>query len=243
MTLSELIADYRFLSQDKQRDPFATDYDLRRLFKEAEDEAAIRGRLILETENEDVCRIPIVAATASYALHIALFELVYVAFVDGDGKRTKLYLTSTEALDTDQRELQSFLCLFNPYSEYASYTSLLEDWRDKTDTPRAAIQTDRHLRLVPTPDVSGTLHIEGYRTPIGSIGSNPEIATAHHRHLIQWVIYRVFGISDYAGLQIDPERSTAALSEFENYFGRRPDSGLRRETRHDQPHVVEAHII
>lgn len=66
----------------------------------------------------------------------------------------------------------------------------------------------------------------------------PEINKAHHRHLVNWVLHRAFSVPDEEF--VDPEKSVRALDNFEQYFGLRPDSDLRRMTRHDVPQVVQA---
>ena len=40
----------------------------------------------------------------------------------------------------------------------------------------------------------------------------------------------------------DPERSALSERAFTNYFGLLPDSGMRRETRHDVQHYNKAYL-
>jgi hypothetical protein len=238
VTLDDLIADYRFLSGDKRQGdapPFAEDAELARLFHEAEEEAAIRGRLIHESQDEDICQIAVTSGTAVYSLHESLYEISYAAFVPAGGERCLVSLVTSEYLDGRLEDAPIPLDV-DDYDGWA----VRDDWRDATGTPAFAIQTDRSLRLVPTPNADGTLYLEGYRIPTGRPGTDPEISSAHHRQLTQWVLFRVFSVPD--AQWFDPNRASIAYGMFEQYFGLRPDSDLRRATRHDLPHHVKADI-
>ncbi|RPP87255.1 hypothetical protein IPC1125_34030, partial [Pseudomonas aeruginosa] len=57
-------------------------------------------------------------------------------------------------------------------------------------------------------------------------------------HLVQWALHRGFSIPDMESF--DPNRAALAEAAFTAYFGERPDSDLRRITREDVPHHVEA---
>lgn len=235
MTQAELFALYRYLSDDTDtREPITSDAQLALLFAEAETEAAIRGRLIHESADPEICQIAVVAGTAAYTMHGSLYELSHVSFVDSGGARTAIDLVSSEAMD-DRRPLTIPFDYANATTTAGTYT----DWRDATGTPTRAIQRGLSLRLIPTPDAAGTLHLEGYRTPIGGSTADPEIGAIHHQHLAQWVLWRVFR-KPYSGA-FDEPRAQAALAEFERYFGARPDADLRASTRHDTPHHVQPH--
>lgn len=232
MTLESLIAEYHVLADDRAGEAHVSDPQLWAFFAEAESEAAIRGRLIHEASDSALCQIAVVSGTSVYSTHPALFEVTYVAFEDADGERTRVRLVSAEALDPDEPVRIAADCYDAP---------TLDDWRTDTGTPAVAIQSGTSIRLVPTPDAAGTLYLEGYRTPLGALGSDPEIAEAHHRHLIQWVLYRAFALP-YAP-SVDPKLSATSYANFERYFGRRPDSDLRNDTRRDIPLHVKAHWV
>ena len=110
-----------------------------------------------------------------------------------------------------------------------------------TGTPQFAVQDDTSIRLIPTPDVDGVLRLEGYCVPMVDMvlpTDAPKIHRAHHVYLIQWALHKAFSVPDTEFF--DAERSAIALEDFENYFGLRPDSDLRRITREDKPHVAES---
>lgn len=221
MTLAQLIAMYRTDANDKAVPYFASDEEVAGWINEAEQEAAIRGRLIHESEAPAICRVPVVAGTASYPLHPALYELTHVAFRVPGGSRSSVRLVSTEYLDAH-----------------------VSDWRDAEGVPVLAVQSDRGIRLVPRPARDGELLLEGYRLPLAPMAladadsAAPEISAAHHRHLVLWALHRGFSIPDTESF--DPNRAAVAEDAFTGYFGLRPDCDLRRITREDAPHRNEA---
>lgn len=106
--------------------------------------------------------------------------------------------------------------------------------------PQFAIQDDTTIRLVPAPDLSGELQLEGYRVPIVHMENDndmPEINQIHHVHLIQWALYKAFSVPDSEFF--DPNRAAIAEQVFTDYFGLRPDSDLRRMAREDTPQIVQ----
>ncbi|MEQ6579138.1 DUF6682 family protein [Pseudomonas aeruginosa] len=222
MTLADLIRRVRTDANDMVEPYFWSDQDVADWLNDAVREAAVRGRLIHESQADAVCRIEVVAGTAVYQLHASLYELSHLGFYPADMSRpTMPVLKSAEALDVE-----------------------LPEWRACTGKPLYAIQGDTSLRLVPTPDRAGILRVEGYRTPLADMTLTdkdtvqPEIHLEHHRHLVQWALHRGFSIPDMESF--DPSRAALAEDAFTAYFGQRPDSDLRRITREDVPHHVEA---
>ena len=218
MTLEQLIASFRVDADDLEEPFLFKDEWVSAWLSEAQAEAAIRGRLILEDANPAVCQIAVTAGQASYELHRCVYEIADLRFVPtGQTTSVALPLVSREWLD-DKRP----------------------GWRDLVGTPECAIQTDRRIRLVGAPDTDGVLHLEAYRTPLKTLENDidkPELAVQHHRHLVNWALYRAF--SRPGSETIDPQRAELALSAFTRYFGLAPDSDARRATRHDL-HQVNA---
>lgn len=216
MQQADLVADFRATTQDKL-EPFLFDTkDVARWLIEAEQEACIRGRLLHESANPAVCEIPLTAGVSSYPLHASLYEIDHLAVMQpGCMERCTVKLVSQEWLD--QR---------------------LNGWRDRTGTPEYAIQSDTSIRLVPRPDASAKLILEGYRLPLRGLtldkASKPEIFEAHHRHLVNWALHRAFSQPDSETLDLG--RAGDAEAAFTAYFGQRPDSDLRRITQEDGPH-------
>lgn len=219
MKIEALIRQYRLAANDAVEPYFVADEDLIDLFNEAEQEAAIRGRLIHESDDPAVCEITLSVGQATYPLHSALYELTHIAYTrQGSDRIERLELISPEDLDR-----------------------IMPEWRKRSGDPEFALQGDTGIRLAPSPAYDGTVTLEGYRLPMQPITApegEPSINPAHHRHLYQWVLHRVFSIPDSE--TFDPSRAGSAEMEFTQYFGSRPDADLRRITREDTPHTVKA---
>lgn len=218
MILSELIRRFRVAAFDNEQPYLFADQDITDWLNDGVKEAAIRGRLIHDSINPAVCSVAVVAGTSSYPLHESLYEIDAIHYSDASSDRAEpICLISQEDMG-----------------------SVWSDWRTRQQSsPEYAIQHDTGIRLVPTPRDTGTLHIEGYRVPIEIMvldTDRPEINIIHHEYLIQWALHKGFGIPDSE--VFDMNRSALAEQEFSDYFGARPDSDLRRITRHDVPHVV-----
>lgn len=222
MTLEELVADFRTTTQDKVAPYLFEQADVARWLIEAEQEACIRGRLLHEADNQAVCDIDVAIGEVVYPLHPALYEIDHIGLLEsGAARRKPMKLVSREWLDDN-----------------------LPGWRDCAGLPCYAIQDDSRIRLVPTPDATATLKLEGYRLPMRGLTSEktskPEINPTHHRHLVNWALHRAFSVPDSETLDLG--RAGAALEAFTRYFGERPDSDLRRITRQDVEHHTKAWI-
>lgn len=212
MNLEQLIASFR-VDADDLVEPFLFQSEwVAGWLTEAQSEAAIRGRLILEDADPAVCQIAVTAGVASYELHRSVYEIADLRFMPASASRpTPLPLVTREWLD-DKRP----------------------GWRDNCKGLSFAIQSDHRLRIVGVPNTDGVLHLEAYRVPLKALDNDtdkPELSEAHHRHLVYWALHRAFSRPDSE--TIDPQRADRALEAFTRYFGLAPDSDLRRSTRHD----------
>jgi len=218
MTLEELIQQVRVAADDLVEPYFWSDEVIAGWLNDAQEEAAIRARLLHESDNSAVCQLKVKTGKASYPLHAALYEIDHIAFNrDGLYRAQPIKLVSGEALDR-----------------------MMPEWRTEEGDPEYAIQGDTGLRLVPRPNEPGVVSLEGYRLPLSSMdtGSDePEINAVHHRHLVHWALYRAFSVPDAE--VFDPQRAQAAEASFIRYFGQRPDADLRRLTREDVQHHVQ----
>lgn len=225
MQLVALIARYRSDSGDTATPPFCTDAQVRDFLNEAQDEAAIRRRMLRATAESapDLCLIEAAAGTAIYALNPLVFELSYQAWRDaGATFRTDLYLATREWMD--------------------SHTP---GWRDmEPDTPRYLVKDGHSLQLVPAPIIDGQILLEGYHTSDTQMAADedqPGIPAIHHLRLVAWALYCAFSIPDADNF--DPARASRAEAEFTRYFGARPDADLRSDTREDQDQHIVAHWV
>lgn len=214
MNLEQLRHQFRVDAGDiLTNPPFWQDEWINGWFTEAVAEAAIRGRLLMEAANPAVCQIAVTADVAVYPLHPALFEIVHLRFAPAGATRS-------EHVDLKTRE---------------ELDRIRPGWRDCADRVEFAIQDDTRIQLVATPKVAGVLHLEGYRVPLKALTNDtdkPEISSAHHHHLVHWVLHRAFNMPDAD--TSDANRAAIGETAFTQYFGMRPDSDLRRSTRHDE---------
>ena len=219
MNLEQLRQQFRIDADDLEQPYLWEDEWIAAWLTEAQDQAAIRGRLLMDDYTPALTQIPVTAGVSSYALHPKLYEIAVIDFIPEVGCVQPVYLTSREKLDRDRN-----------------------GWRNEpAGIPRSAIQTDNRIRLVPVPSVNGTLRLEAYRLPLKALvndNDKPEIHEAHHLQLVQWALYRAFSKPDADAR--DPGRAAAAEAAFTAYFGPLPDADLRRSTRHDEVQTNKA---
>lgn len=215
MTLEEAVRDFRVSTEDTVKPYLWKDDDLLPWFAEAEEEAAIRGKLIHDTDEFQVS-----AGETKIDLPAGLFDIQFAELVDASGQRFEI--TGATRRDLDK---------FRP------------GWRSRTERPICYIHDDKSLMLSAIPDMDYTLYVEFYRTPanrISSFSSKFEISEIHHGHLVDWVKHKAYGKPDAD--TFDPGRSAAAEAEFTRYFGRRPDASLRRKQGANRPHRNGVHL-
>ena len=220
MTLADLIRRFRTLAGDTKAPQFWKDADITDWLNDAQVQACVLGRLLLEDANPAMCVIDIEADRHTYPLHRNLYELVRLDYkAAGESCSTPIKVKSREWLDENQPQ-----------------------WRDVHRATRYAIQGETSIRLVSTPLTAGVLTIEAYRLPRKAMLSEydtPEIHQASHEHLIQWALHKAFSVPDSEAF--DPQRSGLAERAFTAYFGLLPDSDMRRMTREDTPQTIKVH--
>lgn len=216
MTLADLIESYRIAAFDLVEPFLAPDEEVRLYLNEAQDEAAIRGRLLRATAERDpsMCAIQLAAGESHATLHPALYELSYQGWRDdGATRRAPMMLRTREWMDRN-----------------------IHGWRDMpADTPKYLVIDGDALDLAPAPAKAGSLLLEGFRLPAKQMelsDDEPSIPAIHHRHLVQWALARILSAPDHD--LFDPNRAAIAEGEFSRYFGLRPDSDLRHETHEDE---------
>ena len=221
MTLQDLIRRFRVLAKDTAQPYRAQDDDVRDWLNDAQEEACVRGRLLREDVDPAICRIPLQVGQHTYKLHTAAYELIDVRRQPaGGGEARKLDVVSREWLDAE-----------------------MPSWRTFEGEPRWLVQDDISVRVVGRVTAGDILSIECYRLPLEAMAAatdEPEIHSAHHVHLIQWALHKAFSIPDSE--LFDPNRSALSEQEFSAYFGVRPDSDLRRATRHDTYHHIAGYL-
>ena len=213
-TLKQLVARFRADASDDMEPYLFGDEFVKEAINEAEHEAAIRARLLHESDNARVCVVTLVPGQSAYRLHESLYELTHIMRIENGQPPVPLEIKSVEWLNQHHPHWRTDHKYVLPY----------------------AAQTDTGLRLATPPAAQGKLRIEGYRLPLRAMCGDtdcPEIHAAHHEKLVYWALHRAFSRPDADGF--DPQRAATALGQFTDYFGLRPDADLRRETREDEP--------
>lgn len=222
MTLAELIAQFRVDADDLVEGYLASDVQVTSWLNEAEEEAALRARLIHDADTEAVCSIAVTAGTAAYTLHAAVFQVTKALFTPA-GETDPIDLTLTDRIELDR---------------------IRPSWRTLTEEPRDLMVEETKVRFGCIPDTNGTLALEVYRGPLApmALGSDstatPEIAGLHHRHMVHWALHRHYARPD-AEIH-DPGRSKKEEDAFTAIFGIRPDADMRRSFKANRPQFNKA---
>lgn len=220
MTLEDLIGSFRIAANDKVQPYFWSDEEVTMFLNSAQKEAAVRGRLIYETTDTDMCVIDVIAGQSIYNIHPLVYELAYINLHGAGQEPERLKIRSPEEMN-----------------------SLVSNWRERKGKPEFAVQADKWIRLTPTPAQDYTIKIEAYRLPETLLLEDketvaPEINAAHHEHLIQWALHCAYSIPDTE--VFDQARATIAEEKFDRYFGLPTDSDMRRITREDEIQRVKS---
>lgn len=222
MNLAALIRRVRIAADDIKAPYLWRTEDIIDWLNDGQTEAAIRGRLLRATPqtHSDMCEVQFGVGVSDAELDQSLVEISHQYWKpSGEGIASPLLLVSREWLD-----------------------GKCQDWRTlaQEDRPTYLVRDANLLRLVPAPSIAGSVMLEGYRVPIAEMENDedePEIAAAHHIHLVNWALHKGYSIPDAD--TFDPGRADRVEAEFTRYFGARPDSDLRNDTRLDEPqHVV-----
>jgi hypothetical protein len=183
-----------------------TDTELLEYINDAEREACIRMRILVDSVTTSTSRITIVNGTAIYPLDSK------VVSVD----RMKMASTSDPALHPVTRKV---LDLTDPA------------WESETGVPRnyilEDIKTVKFLQLYPNPSAGGTMNLTVVRIPLAEMTAVgvPEIPEPLHRDLMNWMLFRAYTKQDS---KVDQNIKTGTLtkekfylSQFEKVFGER----------------------
>lgn len=220
MELSELIVAYREDADDEHGFKLYPDAQLARWATEAEQEAALRARLLYD-DSSDLTTITTTADAGVVALDPAVFAIDRATFTPSTGGRAcALQLVGLDVIRDHY------------------------DWESRSATrPYYVAHYERSsLRLWPTPAVIGTLQLGVYRlprAPLEDMSDEPEIPPEHHRALVDWMLYRGFNKKDSE--QYDPQRAAAALDRFEAAFGKRDTANVMR--RHRERRSVTTRMV
>lgn len=200
--LGQLLEDCREELDDEVEPHLWTDEYLIKRLNEAVEEAAIRARLLVESNRTDICQITLVPGQAQYTLHksVMVIRRAVLASEPSDA----LIRTTTAALD-----------------------SHCNDWRTRTGSPEFLVrdQQARTFYVSPVPTQADTLHLTLWRNPtddeqMEDEADEPCIDATYHDKLIHWACFRALSKRDVEqGSTKDADRH---LALFEAIFGPRP---------------------
>lgn len=215
MNLGELRDKFRADTGDTTVPYFWSDDTVARYLNEAETEAAIRAKLIHDSEDLDV-----VAGESAIELPESLFDIQYAELRASDGNTYVITGATRRDLDTAK-----------------------PGWRTTTARPEYYVHDDKRLILSALPDANYTLYIEFYRTPTEPMEEDedePEIHSIHHDGLLDWAFKLAYSVPDAD--TFNPGKAKDAEEAFERMFGRRPDADIRRRQNANRPHRNRIHL-
>ena len=173
MILSDILAAYRVTAHDNAVPPACADSDVYYWTNEAEEEAAIRASLIFD-KTSAICTINVIAGTTIYALDPSIISISHAALTNAGTWPYQLAITDIETMD----ELDPL-------------------WRNITRRPTGIIMHDSTIEINGIPDANYTIQLEVFKMPVTKVSKDsPQINQVHHRHLLDWVLYRAYSKRD-----------------------------------------------
>jgi len=216
MDLAAMIGQFRVQAQDARKPYLWPDSELEYWFSEAESEAAVRARLLRDTDEFSIAS----GNNDPLELPIGLFDIQHAELRASDGTTYEISATSRRDLDW-----------------------LRPGWRSRAERPTNYVHDDKQLILSSLPDQDYTLYLEFFRLPKNRLEGDddePEIAEAHHANLIDWVLFRAYSKPDADAF--DANKSAVSLAAFERYFGASTNADLRRRQNASRPHRNRVHL-
>ncbi len=208
MTTDDLIAAFRLLADDTELPYLWSTDEVELYLAEAEAEAAIRARLLIDSTTTTYCSVTVVAGTASYALHANVLDVVDCA-LDGE------LLVRTSREDLNQAS---------------------SSWPETTGTPTSFFTEGGKLALYPNPSVAGSLSLVVVRLPVRPMGDSPEIPASYHYKLLDWALKLAYAKRDTD--TESQSLSEGYAMRFAESFGAPVDANVQRKQAKHRPAVV-----
>jgi hypothetical protein len=210
MTAQELMDTVRLILSDElgvSADQLWTDTELLEYANDAQKEASIRARLLVDSATAAIANVTMIAGTAIYTLDTRVIDIIRAKVVGTTNPA--LYQTTKTVLDLTD-----------------------DDWESTSGIPRSYIFEEisahlKKLQLYPNPAAPGTLNLTVVRLPLAdmAVGDEPEIQEHLHSDLKFWMVYRAFQKQD---TKVNQDAKTVGLTkekfylgEFEKVFGAR----------------------
>jgi hypothetical protein len=208
-TAQELMDRVRKTLDDEigvEADRLWTEIELLEYANDAEREACIRMRILVDSTTAATSEVTVVSGTHTYALSSK------VVSVD----RAKMQATADPALHPITKKI---LDITDPAWEVTSEVPrnyIIED-----------IDTVKSMRLYPNPNANGVLGLTVVRLPLAimAAGDVPEIPEPLHLDLMNWMLYRAYTKQDTKVAQdtrtVSLTKEKFYLAQFEKVFGER----------------------
>lgn len=220
MKVSDLEASFRTDVDDAAKPYLWPSDEFLIYLNEAEQEAAIRKKLLFEKVRSNICTINATVADGSvYKINPLIIEIVYASITDANGLVQEVFLIDRDELDRIE-----------------------PGWRYVAKRPKYMIHRDNTVEFGCILDGSYTLNLETHRLPLNCLSKDadePEINRVHHRRLLDWVKYRAYMKPDSE--TFNQSKSENSLRDFEDYFGVRPDADMRKAENANRPHRVKTY--
>ncbi len=182
-------------------DQYVESWQMLAYANEAETEACIRARLLVDSTTPEICSVPIVTGTGLYR-HDPRIALILRGRLAG----------ALNPLGKVSHTVMDMRC---------------PGWEDQAGEVEAFVtgMDKGTLRLFRTPATDSTLNLTVVRTPLCPMagdGDSPEIPEHLHRSLVLWIKHKAYNNQD-AEL-FDKNRADMHLAQFEQKFGRRSEN-------------------
>lgn len=196
MNLLQLRTSARAQVDDSVAPYLCTDALFNEFANEAQEEAARRSRLLVDSSTSAVCNITATAGTSLVTLDPRIIFVRRVHIVGQPDFLSRTHRADMDHLGTSWLDDEGEVCAWIPDME----TGKLRLYRKPTE--------DVELRLIVV------------RLPLADMaadGDTPEIKLQMHRQLVHWMRYRFYSLPDTE--LNDPKKAQEALAAFEQQFG------------------------
>jgi hypothetical protein len=247
-TLSALMKDYRRRADDRALpNPYVDDALLTDWFNEAETEACIRARLLIDNDSV-LSTIQLKHDRVEYPLDSRILEIEHARI---PGRTLPLQRCDYDEIAFDsQRKLErgnlgeprQFALRDGP----ARFPESCRRFSTNND------EIDQHgLRLVldrpPNTDLFKTISLVVRRLPLTPmavpsltgrpiVDPTPEINPQYHRYLVLWPLHLAFDGRDQD--RGDPKRAQNYEDRFDAFFGKRPSADTERKRLRHRPTII-----
>lgn len=182
----------------------------------AQDEAAIRSKLLYDLTTPSVCEIGLKAGQASYALHSSIFQIDRAALASNHRVLTQSYVPDE---DEDDRQ-----------------------WQTRTgQVCRYILEREGSILLVRVPEAVDTLKLRVWRTALRRVAEKEdcfEIGAKHHERMLDWAIRLAYLRRDSD--TYDEKKAQDHEDMFTASFGIRETADVYRKQRLRRKTVVKA---